>query len=159
MLPSWELHLRAERKSPATLKSYTDGVRAYLAFCHAKQRPAAFDKRTVDAFVAWLLSDGLSPATARSRQLAVRRFSSWATDEDEQTFDPLLGLEAPKIDAPVVEPLTDDQIRALVKACKGKDLRAHRDEAIVRLMVETGRAPVKWWRCGRPTCSSRLAPR
>lgn len=28
LLPSWELHLRAERKSPQTLKAYGDGVRA-----------------------------------------------------------------------------------------------------------------------------------
>jgi hypothetical protein len=30
LLPSWELALRAERKSPQTIKSYGDGVRLFL---------------------------------------------------------------------------------------------------------------------------------
>jgi integrase len=38
----------------------------------------------------------------------------------------------------VVDALTDDQLRALIKACAGKEFRDRRDEAIVRLMAETG---------------------
>ena len=33
---SWMLALRAERKSPQTLKAYGDGLRAYLTWCAAK---------------------------------------------------------------------------------------------------------------------------
>jgi hypothetical protein len=29
LLPSWELHLRAERKMPGTVRLYTTGVRAF----------------------------------------------------------------------------------------------------------------------------------
>ncbi len=54
-----------------------------------------------------------------SRHLAVRRFSAWLTEEGEQGSRPLLGLGAPKLDKPVVEPLSDDQFRALLKACCG----------------------------------------
>jgi len=39
LLPSWELALRAERKSPQTVKTYGDGVRAYLRWCDANDRP------------------------------------------------------------------------------------------------------------------------
>jgi site-specific recombinase XerD len=133
LLPSWELHLRAERKSASTIKSYTDGVRAYIDFCTAEALPVTFDRRTVNAFVAALMDTGAAPATARSRQLAVRRFSAWATEEGEQSADPLIGLKAPKLDTPVVQPLTDDQLRALIKACKGRDFRTRRDEALIRL--------------------------
>jgi len=35
LLGSWELHLRAERKSPQTVKAYGDGVRRFLAWCQA----------------------------------------------------------------------------------------------------------------------------
>jgi integrase len=38
----------------------------------------------------------------------------------------------------VIEPLTAEQIKALIKACTGPDMRDRRDEAIVRFMVETG---------------------
>jgi len=138
LLPSWELHLRAERKSPQTVKSYCDGIRAYLNWCAANDKPANLDRRLLREFIDGLLTNGAKPATAVSRHLAVRRFSAWLTEEGEQATDPLLGLHSPKLDKPVVEPLTDDQLRALLKACKGPDMRDKRDEALVRLMFTTG---------------------
>jgi integrase len=54
-------------------------------------------------------------------------------------------VKAPKVDQPVVEPLTDDELRALIGACAAphrtglhEPLHHRRDEAIVRLMFETG---------------------
>lgn len=138
LLPSWVLSLRAERKAASTIKSYTTGVETYLAFCAERDLPAVLDRRTLAAFTAALLDDGREPATVRSRQLGVRRFSAWLADEGEIDTDPLLGVKAPKLDVKVVEPLTDDQLKALLKACSGPDLRERRDEAIVRLMTETG---------------------
>jgi integrase/recombinase XerD len=38
----------------------------------------------------------------------------------------------------VIEPLTDDELRTLIKACAGSNIRDRRDEALVRFMVETG---------------------
>ncbi|MDP9444129.1 MAG: tyrosine-type recombinase/integrase [Actinomycetota bacterium] len=138
LLPSWELSLRAEGKSSATVKSYGDGVRAYLRWCADHGRPAVLDRRQLAAFVDALLEDGAQPATARARQLGVRRFSAWLVEEGELHADPLLGVRAPKLDSKVVEPLTDAQLKALLKACAGRDLRERRDEAILRLMIETG---------------------
>jgi integrase/recombinase XerD len=138
LLASWEVGLRAERKSPQTVKSYITGVTQYLAYCAAYDRPAVLDRRTLALFVDHLLAKGAQPATAVARQLGVRRFSAWLVEEGELDADPLLGVKSPKIDAKVIEPLAEDQIKALIKACAGKDLRERRDEAIVRFMVETG---------------------
>ena len=141
---SWQLALRAERKSPQTLKAYGDGVRAYLAWCVAA--PAEpFTRAALNLWVAELLEAGAAAATARARQLAVRRFSAWLTEEGEIPVDPFLGVKSPKLDERVVEPLTDPELRALVKACavpRGAEpkvaMRHRRDEAIVRIMFETG---------------------
>jgi site-specific recombinase XerD len=138
LLPSWELSLRAERKSPQTIKSYGDGVRAFLRWCHERGHSPALDRELMKGFVADLLDGGAEPATARARQLGVRRFSAWLAEEGEIDDDPLLGLKAPKLDAKVTDSLTDDQLRRLIKACGGKQFRDRRDEAIVRLMAETG---------------------
>src|SRR5215203_3555081 len=138
LLPSWELHLRVERKSPQTVKSYGDGVRAYLHWCTANDKPAVLDRRQLREFIDGLLTRGAKPATAVSRHLAVRRFSAWLAEEGEQDSDPLLGLKSPSLDKPVVEPLTDDQLRAMLKACRGSDLRDRRDHALLLLMFTTG---------------------
>ena len=38
----------------------------------------------------------------------------------------------------MVNALNDDELSRLIKACQGKSLQDRRDEAIVRLMAETG---------------------
>lgn len=138
LLESWELALRAERKSPQTIKSYGDGVRKFLGWCATHDRRAVLDRPTVTAFVADLLDAGNEPSTARSRQLALRRFSAWLLEEGESTADALLGAKPPKLDTKVIEPLTDAQLKALVAACAGTEMRDRRDEALVRFMAESG---------------------
>ena len=137
LLPSWELHLRAERKSPQTIKSYGDGVRRYLNFCR-QNHALPLERTSLAAFVAGLLDAGAEPATARSRQLAVRRYTVWLLEEREIDRDPFAGLRPPKLDVRVVQPLSDEQLSALIKACSGTEFRDRRDEAILRLMFETG---------------------
>jgi site-specific recombinase XerD len=141
---SWQLALRAERKSPQTLKAYGDGVRFYLAWCAARALEP-MNRAALNRWVAELIDNGAAASTARARQLAVRRFAAWLADEGELPADPFLGVKAPKLDEKVVEPLSDDELRALVKACtppKGaapkEAMRHRRDEAIVRVMLETG---------------------
>lgn len=136
LLDSWTVHLRAERKSTQTVKSYTEGVRQFRAWCEQEGAAPALDRPTVNAFVAYLLDAGAEAATARARQLSLRRFSAWLTEEQEIPRDELLGLKPPKLDQKVVERLSDEQCRALIKACAGKEFRDRRDEAVVRFMLE-----------------------
>lgn len=138
LLPSWQLALRAERKSPATVKSYSEGVQTFLRWCQQSGTPAVLDRTTVQKFVVALLDDGQQPKTASARLLAVKRFSAWLTEEGELPTDALVGLKQPKLDRKVVDGLTEDQLRDLINICKGKRFQDRRDEAIVRLMAETG---------------------
>jgi integrase/recombinase XerD len=140
LLDSFVLHLRGERKSPQTVKTYGDGVRAFLSWCE-KTSPAGevlLNAATVNTWIADLLEHGAEAATARSRQLAVRRFSAWLATEDEIPADQLARMSPPKLDVKAIHPLSDDQLVALLAACKGPELRDKRDEALIRLMTETG---------------------
>lgn len=93
----------------------------------------------MNAFVAALLDDGAEPATARSRQLSLRRLSAWLKEEGEASTDELLNLKPPKLDSKIVPELSEDELLALIKACRGDGaFRDRRDEAIVRVMIETG---------------------
>ena len=138
LLPSWQLALRAERKSPGTVRTYTDGVTRFLRWCADNSHPAQLTRSAVQAFLADLIDAGQEGNTARSRDLALKRFAAWMVSEGELDTNPLTGLKPPKADAKLVHALTDDQLRALIKTCGGKSLQDRRDEAIVRLMAETG---------------------
>lgn len=130
--------MRAERKSAATVASYTEGVLAFLRWAQTANVTPEITKTTVQTFTADLLDAGAQAATARARHMALRRFAAWLADEGEIDSNPLLGVNPPKLDHKVVEALTDEQLRLLIKACAGKELIDRRDEAIVRLMAETG---------------------
>lgn len=138
LLTSWEIILVAENKSPTTISSYLRGVRLYLAWCEQGGHPMQLTRAQVQRYAAELIADGKEANTVRLRQAAVRQFARWLVDEGELDTDPLLGLRPPKLPAKVVHALTDDQLYALIKACQGKTLRDRRDEALVRLMAETG---------------------
>ncbi|HME17866.1 MAG TPA: tyrosine-type recombinase/integrase [Mycobacterium sp.] len=138
LLPSWQLALKAERKSPGTVRTYTDGVTKFLRWCTDKGHPAELSRTTVQVFLADLIDEGMEGNTAKSRDLALKRYAAWLVDEGELSANPLLGLKPPKADAKVVNALTDDQLKRLIKACEGRSLQDRRDEAVVRLMAETG---------------------
>jgi integrase/recombinase XerD len=138
LLPSWQLSLKAERKSPGTIRTYSDGVTKFLRWCADTGHPAELTRPNVQAFLADLIDDGMEGNTARSRDLALKRFAAWLLDEGEITANPLIGLKPPKADLKVVQALTDDQLKRFLRACQGKSLMDRRDEAIVRLMLEAG---------------------
>ena len=70
--------------------------------------------------------------------MALKRYSAWLVEEDLADADPLRDLKPPKLDTKVVEGLTDQQCADLVKACQGKEFIDRRDEAVARLLIETG---------------------
>jgi site-specific recombinase XerD len=102
-------------------------------------------RAALNSWIAGLLDTGAAPGTARIRQLAVRRFATWLTAGGEIHADPFPGVKAPRYEPPLVEPLTDAELRALIATCAVPDdharpedtLNDRRDEAIIRLMFET----------------------
>ena len=134
---SWLLSLEAAGRTPATLRAYRAGVSGFLRW-HATQGSAepVLDKPAVSAYLADLRRSGQSPGTCRLRHAALRRFSTWLAEEGEAEEDALRGMKPPQLDHPVVPRLTDEEVAALVRACKGPGFVDRRDEALVRLMTE-----------------------
>lgn len=147
-LSDWQTALRAENKAPGTVTIYADGATRYLRWCAEQDHPP-MSRTALNQWIAGLLETGAAPGAARIRQLAVRRFASWLTAGGEIHIDPFPGVKAPRVEPPLVEPLTDDELFALVKTCGVPEplaetaapiagfLHHRRDEAIIRLMFET----------------------
>ena len=109
LLQSWKLALRAERKSPATVTSYSEGVLAFLRWCSGSGTSPELTKVKVAAFTSALLDEGAEATTARSRHMALRRFAAWLADEGEIDANPLIGVKPPKLDTKVTAALSDEQ--------------------------------------------------
>jgi len=120
LLPEWELAMTAENKSPLTIKVYAGSARQYLTWT-ANQRAAPFELGTLNRWVADALASGRSGATARTRQLAIRRYAAWLLVIGQLGDDPFRGIKTPKVEPPVVQPLTEDELRALLATCDVAD--------------------------------------
>jgi site-specific recombinase XerD len=142
LVPTWQLALRAEDKTPATIQVYTYGVRTYLTWCTARAA-APMTRISLNTWITEMLDAGAAAGTARARQLAMRRFTAWLIVVGRLPADPFLGIKGPKQHHPLVIPLTDEELRALLHTCTApthrpdEPLHHRRDEAIIRLMLET----------------------
>lgn len=139
LLKSWKRVLVAENKANSTIRNYMTGVENYLAWCATSGEPPVIERQRVIEWVAELLATGLEPSTVKARQLAVRRFSAWLDGEDDVPYnDQLLGIRPPRLSEKLVQPLSERDLALLLFACEGKAFRDRRDEAALRLMMETG---------------------
>lgn len=137
LIPSWHRAMRSARLSPKTITTYTAGVQSFLGWCEKTGTPAELTKSNAQGWLADLL-DGATAKTGDTWLGGLKRYSAWLEDEGEISIDPLLRMPAPKLDQQIVSPLTEDDLKALLATCKGRTLRDRRDEAILRLMMETG---------------------
>lgn len=138
LLPSWQIDLRAQRLSDGTIRNYVLGAKLFLRWCENNGVTPELTKANASAFLADLLDGGAQPTTARARWAALKRFSWWLAHEGERETDALIGLAPPKLDTKVVNPLTDDELKDLIKVSQGNAFRERRDEAVIRLLAETG---------------------
>jgi len=140
LIPSFERSLRATNKSPKTIETYGEACRQLAAFLADRGMPtaaASIKREHVEAFIENLL-ERFKPATANNRHRALAQFFKYLVEEGELVESPMARYKAPKVDEKLVPVLSEDELRALLKACDGKTFEDRRDAAIIRLMVDTG---------------------
>jgi site-specific recombinase XerD len=140
LLPSWQRSLRAARRSPRTVQSYTESAEQLADFLVRRGMPTAVEsirREHVESFIEDLDSR-FRPATVAVRYKSLKQLFRWAIEEGEITSDPMARMRLPSVpeDPPAV--LTDTELRALLKACEGQDFVDRRDTAIVRTFIDTG---------------------
>jgi integrase len=143
LLPEWELALRAEDKTPGTIEAYLGGARRYLDWCTSADA-VPMRRTSLQTWMAHLLDTGNTPGTVLARKQSVKRFGAWLLATGQLPGDPFLGVKGPAQRRPIVLPLSTDELRALIATCTNpvhrpdEALHHRRDEALIRLMLETG---------------------
>jgi len=100
--------------------------------------PTAATRRHIEAFQAWMV-ETRSAATALNKHKALQQFFKWlALDEEEIEQSPMLRVRQPKAPVKLIPIIRDEDTKALLDTCKGKDFVQVRDEAIIRLLANTG---------------------
>jgi site-specific recombinase XerD len=138
--PSFILHLQAEGKSPRTLETYLDALDLFTSYLPDGGRTEVGRVRRSD-IEGWLLSlqqAGNSPGTVSVRFRALRQFWRWIVEEGEIRASPTAGVRAPKVNVQPPPVLREEDITNLLQTVHGRSFRDRRDEAIIRLLLDTG---------------------
>lgn len=137
---SFELHLKAANKKPATLDTYIGAVCQFGAFLAERGMPTSprsITREHIEEFIAWLL-ESRQPATANNRYRGLQAYFKWLVEDGEITDNPMAKLHPPAIPPHSPEVLSDEEIKRMLKACEGQGFEERRDYAILRLLLDTG---------------------
>jgi site-specific recombinase XerD len=133
--------LRRRNRSDATIGLYRQCFNAFWRWAldvGLDPDPAAITAADVNAYTDKLLARGLAPTSVAIQWRNLRPFFAWWARETE-TANPFAGADVPGVedDGPIPVIAVDD-VRKLLAACAGKDFGSRRDEAIVRVLYDTG---------------------
>lgn len=145
---SWTIQLRAKNLSPNTQKIYLRAINALDAFLDGlpatypdaglqpPQDAAAVTRTHLQAHIA-ALTARTSAGNASVHYRALQQFWTWWSD-DEDAPSPMAGMTPPIIPEAPVPVVGDDELRKLLKVCRGKDFVSRRDTAIIMVLLDTG---------------------
>ncbi len=135
-LAAYERALQARRRSKLTIQSYLEAL-GQLAAHAGTSDVAALTTAEIESYLVAVIG-AHSSATAANRYRSLRAFYNWCVGEEIIDKSPMARMHEPTVTDEAPEVLTDDQLKALLAACAGKDFAARRDTAIIRLFCEPG---------------------
>ncbi len=131
-------HLAAENRSRSTQVTYAAAIDLLAAFVADSGMPSVTELRRehIEAFLVDLRDRGQRPATNRYRWL--QQFFKWLLEEGEIKANPMANMRPPHVPKEPPEVLRLDELQALLATCDGTDFEERRDQAILRLFLDTG---------------------
>jgi len=159
LLTGFYLAKQAEGCSPNTIIEYKKDFAHFARWCEAqgKTDPATMTASDLRGFLAHLRTEPnghgrpLAAKTVYNCWVALRSFYRWLSEETGKP-NPMATVPAPKAPEPVIEPLTREEVAAILKACDGTreantkgratfSMRRDtglRDRAVVMLLLDSG---------------------
>lgn len=128
--------MQARNLSERTIQSYLEAVGQFAEWGDIID-PTAVTRDQVRDWLAHVV-ETRSPATAAVRFRSLRPFFNWLIDEDEIDVSPMAKLKAPSVPEKPVTTLSIEQVRLMLDTCKGREFVDRRDNAILRLLFDTG---------------------
>jgi site-specific recombinase XerD len=136
----WERALRSENKSHNTIWAYIHAVRLFGEWAYRQSPVLTPDDIThhhIQEYLAELI-ERTSAGNTHTNYRGLRTFWKWMVLEDEIEHSPMDRTKPPQVPEKPVPVIVDDEIKALLEVCKGRDFASRRDTAIIRVLFDTG---------------------
>jgi site-specific recombinase XerD len=148
----WRRSLQAGNKSPATVTAYLHSLAKLIAWAGPAGvdpyglTPATLEQFLADQLVATRRTGGrhgvdtgqkITPESVAKHYRHLKVFYGWLADRDDVP-NPFGKVRAPIVPEKFAPHFTDDQLRALLHACRGKGFGPRRDTALIRMLFDAG---------------------
>jgi integrase/recombinase XerD len=130
------LALSAARLAPRTVDAYRRDLEQFRSWLGAGPGGASVEQ--LEAYLAQLRADGLSPATIARRTAALRAFYRHLTLVGARLDNPASQLELPRRRRTLPRTLSAGEAQRLIEAAPGTTPRSLRDRALVELLYGSG---------------------
>jgi site-specific recombinase XerD len=113
-------------------------LRDYLAAQGMPTTIAGIRREHIEAYLVALQEEGKRAATVSVYYRSLQPFWKWAVEEGEIRESPMAHMKPPAVPENPPPVLSDAQIASLLKSCQGSAFEDRRDEAIIRLFLDSG---------------------
>ncbi len=140
-LRSWERSLRARSLSPKTIQLYLAAgceLVSYLDEHGGPAEPSSLTRADVEGLFVALADRGRTPSGVAMVYRSLQQLMRFLGEEGELPTSPMQHMRPPVVPEPSTRVLTDDELRALLATCAGRDFVDLRDTALLRLFIATG---------------------
>jgi integrase/recombinase XerC len=139
-LASFVRSMRANNVSPNTILAYGGAVRQFGRWLLDRDYPttiAKIEPRHIEEWIGSILETS-KPATAHNRWRGLQRFLNWYATKDDAFRSPMAKLHPPRLPKLMPRVLTMADLRAVLATCAGPSFEDRRDNALIRLLFDTG---------------------
>lgn len=139
---SFLIDRQAGELSKRTIKFYRQYLKSLIAYCDANSMKL-IREITPDFLRRYFLAfaENHNPGGVHASYRTIRAFFRWVVEEEIMPPDwknPMQKVKAPKVFLEPIEPISIDDVRALINTCQHEDIIGERDRAIFLFLLDTG---------------------
>lgn len=142
LVADYESYLRAKPSSPESIRTYNASHKDFTGYLAREGIPlvvADITRQHLEHYLDDLMNARhRSVGTAITHYKGLHAFFNWLVNVDELAVSPMFKMHTPRGPDKAPHILADEQIIALLRACRGHDYFSRRDFAMIRVLLDTG---------------------
>ena len=135
------VEIEVRKFTQKTIRSYRNNLNLFLRYCDEVAGVETMDELTlavVRKFTLYMVEKGKKGSYINSLLKVAKAFIQYCYDEGYGGFNTRKNFKWCKQDKAVIMAFTPDDVRAMLKTCKGYGFLQLRDAAILTMLFETG---------------------
>ena len=135
------IEIEVRKFTPKTIRSYRNNLNLFLRYCETEAQITDVDEitlATIRQFTSYLSSRGKKGSYINGLLRVAKVFIQYCYDEGYGGFNTRKNFKWCRQDKAVIMAFKPEDVRRMVKSCKGGDYLNIRDAAIITTLFETG---------------------